>query len=106
MQGYYYTDPPAASIQTTLLLQVKIGSQFNLTSQFDGNPTPNITWLINGSTLDISQPRLSVSVSGNLVLLQISNSALMDTDYYSCCGNNGIGSPATSETVYLIVQGA
>ena len=61
----YYTDPPSVSIQTTLL-QMKIGSQFNLTCQFDGNPTPNITWFINGSTLNTCQPRLSVSVSGNL----------------------------------------
>ena len=101
----YYTDPPSISIQTTLL-QMKIGSQFNLSCQFDGNPTPNITWLINGSTIDTSQSRLSVSVSGNLALLQISNSVLMDIGYYSCRGNNGIGSPATSEAVNLIVQGA
>ena len=100
-----HTDPPSVSIHTTLL-QMKIGSQFNLTCQFDGNPTPNITWFINGSTLNTSQPRLSVSVSGNLALLQISNSVLMDIGYYSCRGNNGIGSPATSEAVYLIVQGA
>ena len=101
----YYTDPPSVSIQTTLL-QMKIGSQFNLTCQFDGNPTPNITWLINGSPLDTSQSHLSVSVSGNLALLQISNSVLRDIGYYSCRGNNWIGSPATSEAVYLIVQGA
>ena len=101
-----YTDPPSVSILSTQLLQMRIGSQFNLTCQFDGNPTPNITWLINGSTLDTSQSRLSVSVSGNLALLQISNSVLMDTGYYSCHGNNGIGSPATSEAVNLIVQGA
>ena len=84
---------------------MKIGSQFNLTCKFDGNPTPNITWFFNGSTLDTSQPRLSVSVSGNLALLQISNSVFMDTGYYSCRGNNGIGSPATSEAVTLTVQG-
>ena len=84
---------------------MKIGSHYNLTCQFDGNPTPNITWLINGSTLDTSQPRLSVSVSGNLALLQISNSKMVDIGYYSCLGDNGVGSPATSEAVHLIVQG-
>ena len=100
-----HTDPPSVSIHTTLL-QMKIGSQFNLTCQFDGNPTPNITWLINSSTLDTSQPRLSVSVSGKLALLQISNSVLADIGYYSCHGINGIGSPAISKTVNVIVQGA
>ena len=102
-----HTDPPSVSIHTTLL-QMKIGSQFNLTCQFDGNPTPNITWFINGSTLNTSQPRvrLSVNVSEKLALLQISNSVLADIGYYSCRGNNGIGSPATSEAVHLIVQGA
>ena len=84
---------------------MKTGSQFNLTCQFDGNPTPNITWIINGSPLDTSQPRLSVSVARNLALLQISNSVFMDTGYYSCHGINGIGSPATSGAVHLIVQG-
>ena len=101
----HYTDPPSISIQTTLL-QMKIGSHFNLSCQFDGNPTPNITWFINGSTIDTSHPRLLVSVSGHLALLQISNSVFMDTGYYSCRGNNGIGSPATSEAVQLIVQGS
>ena len=101
-----YTDPPAVLIQTTPFLQVKIGSQFNLTCQIDGNPTPNIAWLINGSPLDTSQSHLSVSVSGSLALLQISNSVLTDTGYYSCRAINGIGSPATSGAVHLNVQGA
>ena len=100
-----YAGPPVVLMHTSLFLRIKIGSQFNLTCQFDGNPTPNITWLFNGSTLDTSQPRLSVSVSGNLALLQISNSVFMDIGYYSCRGNNGIGSPVMSEAVYLIVQG-
>ena len=99
-----HTDPPSVSIHTTLL-QMKIGSQFNLTCQFDGNPTPSIKWLINGSTLDTSQSRLSVSVSGNLAQLQILSSVLADIGCYSCRGNNGIGSPVMSEAVHLIVQG-
>ena len=92
-------------MQTTPLLQIKKGSQFTLTCQFDGNPTPSITWLFKGSTLDTSPSRVTLGMSGNLALLQML-SLSMDTGDYSCHGNNGIGSPATSEAVNLIVQGA
>ena len=99
----YLIGPTSVILSTAPIVQKTLGSQLNLTCWFDGIPTPNITWLVNGSMLNSSLPHLSVSFEGNSVSLQFVTIKLTDIGIYSCRGYNGFGSIVFSN-VTIIVQ--
>ena len=98
------TDPPAVTLSPVSSTQHR-NTTLSLSCGFDANPTPNITWLFNGTELVITLPRLSVNMTGSVSVLQFSPLEGSDTGEYSCIVGNGIGSPATSENALVIVQG-
>ena len=98
------TDPPAVTLSPVPSTQHR-NTPLILSCGFDANPTPNITWLFNGTELVITPLRLSVNMTGNVSVLQFSSLEGTDTGEYSCMADNGIGSPATSGNALIIVQG-
>ena len=78
-----------------------------------GNPSPNITWYRNGSSLlPSSDPRITVGSPNQQLLssglyqvvqtLTINNTADSDSGSYSCVGNNTVG--MDTSTFDLTVQ--
>lgn len=64
-----------------------VGSSVRFTCAASGNPTPNITWLLNSAPLS-SSPRLKISGTS----LLISSTTLQDQGIYQCMFDNGISS--------------
>lgn len=66
---------------------VTAGSSVRFTCAANGNPTPNITWLLNSAPLATS-PRLQIAGPS----LHISSVMVQDQGIYQCLFDNGISS--------------
>ena len=108
MYHIFFTDPalilsdPFASPSLIPLS----GSSFTLSCTFEGVPAPNVTWIVNGSALDVNgNDRLSVQTSNGVTALIFAPIMDGDNGLYQCAVDNTIGSPSVSTSVYVTVQG-
>lgn len=84
-------DPPSVDLPTTPIIRQR-GSNLSLPCQFDGNPTPKITWLMNGTVVNINNSvGRSVEVVGNSSVLHILSLDVSDSGHYICIAENSIG---------------
>ena len=82
------------------------GTNLTLSCVFDGNPTPNITWLIDGRELDItSLANMSMNVVGHTSMLRFSPIHKAHSGNYSCRADNTFPPTAISAEVSVIVEG-
>ena len=71
--------------------RITLGTNYTLTCNASGDPTPKITWTKEGKTA------AQFNVSGhNLYLVDIK---VEDVGSYKCTADNGYGTPATSLAV-------
>ena len=79
------------------------GGNLTLSCNVTGNPTPTISWFINGFSVDQRINNSRIRFSGNQKHLTITNLSRKDSGKYRCRANNILGN-ATSDVATLDVQ--
>lgn len=80
------------------------GSNLTLSCSISGAPLPNITWLVNGSEIDVdSNNRLTASVDEDSAQLQFEPVTDHDAGSYQCSAYNSIGNSSLSHSSINIV---
>ena len=82
--------PPSADVPTTQVTGVANGS-VSFSCIVEASPTPNITWLVNGTVVDVdSEGSVTSTTSGILTNSTLSLTMLdfNDTGNYSCMASN------------------
>ncbi|KAM7440132.1 hypothetical protein ABFA07_010626 [Porites harrisoni] len=83
--------PPRMTVLPARQSRITLGTNFTLTCNASGDPTPNITWTKEGLTA------AQFNVSGHKLFLV--NVKREDVGSYKCTADNGYGTPATSLAV-------
>lgn len=94
--------PPSLTIQPQPQSLTYGASSVTLTATASGLPVPTYQWFENGNPL-VDGGRISGSATSALV---ITNPMVSDSGSYYVVATNGIGSPATSNSVMLAVTAA
>ena len=88
---YHISVPPRITVLPARQSRITLGTNFTLTCNASGDPTPNITWTKEGRTA------AQFNVSGHK--LDLVNVNVDDVGSYKCTADNGYGTPATSLAV-------
>ena len=87
----YVSVPPRITVLPTRQSRITLGTNFMLTCNASGDPTPKITWTKEGLTA------VQFKVLGHK--LSLVNVKREDVGSYKCTADNGYGTPATSLAV-------
>ena len=88
---YHISVPPRITVLPARQSRITLGTNFTLTCNASGDPTPSITWTKEGLTA------AQFNVSGHK--LSLVNVKREDVGSYKCTADNGYGTPATSLAV-------
>ena len=88
---YHISVPPRITVLPARQSRITLGTNFTLTCNASGDPTPNIAWTKEGRTA------AQFNVSGHK--LDLVNVNVDDVGSYKCTADNGYGTPATSLAV-------
>ena len=90
-----YTDPPEAQTTENTQIEAIFGEDLILTINYDGNPTPKVTWLLDGIDVVLNDYNRSVTVTarnGTLyTTLMINSLNTHNGGLYSCNLTNSVG---------------
>ena len=87
----YVSVPPRITVLPSRQSRITLGTNFMLTCNASGDPTPKITWTKEGLTA------VQFKVLGHK--LSIVDVKREDVGSYKCTADNGYGTPATSLAV-------
>ena len=96
-----FTEQPTITIQPQAQ-EKNEGDSVTLSCKADGNPVPTISWIINGSPIDV-RGNSRISFSKNKEQLTIRDVKRTDSGAYRCVASNKFGN-ATSEVASLDIQ--
>ena len=92
---YHISVPPRITVLPARQSRITLGTNFTLTCNASGDPTPNIAWTKEGRTA------AQFNVSGHK--LDLVNVNVDDVGSYKCTADNGYGTPATSLAVVDVI---
>ena len=87
--------PPRLTVSPERQSRIPLGTNYTLTCNASGDPTPNITWTKEGKT------EAQFNVSGHK--LDLVDIKVEDVGSYKCTADNGYGTPATSLAVVDVI---
>ncbi|XP_076859373.1 hemicentin-1 isoform X2 [Brachyhypopomus gauderio] len=78
-----------------------VGEELTLECQVVGTPTPQLTWLKNGLSLDTTNERIRISVDGSRLTLQ--HLRAEDAASYTCSADSPAGQDSRTYTLFVLV---
>ena len=100
-----HTVAPEVSIANqTPMIQLPLNSILTLTCNFVAVPAPDASWFLNGTLLNVADPRISQTVSDAASTLTLSGLTRDEGGNYSCVITNRLGSDSGRVTTLLILS--
>ena len=78
------------------------GQNVILQCEVYGNPAPNVSWTKDGEAVNITDQRISVSLTGNTSSLTIVSVVQADQGLYRCVANNSVNTVTSSPGTLVI----
>ena len=101
----FFPDLPEATTTEVAYREIGLGRTLTLSCDFDGNPTPSVTWLLNNTeVVNPDADGVTITTENGVTTLMINGLGRDDGGVYSCNFNNSVNTLQVNASEVLVLS--